>query len=82
MSLSRQIVPYSVCVRDVLHPAVMNVSESRMKSGHYADAVEGAFKELNNAVKARVRQRLNNELDGQKLMQRVFSPDNPVLING
>ena len=26
-----------------------------------------------------MRQRLNNELDGQKLMQRVFSPDNPVL---
>ena len=27
-----------------------------------------------------INKRLNNELDGQKLMQRVFSPDNPVLL--
>ena len=34
----------------------------------------------NNAVKTKVRSRLNNELDGQRLMQRVFAPDNPVLL--
>ena len=80
LSLRSKIVPCRFGVREVLHPAIVSVSESRMKSGHYADAVEGAFKELNNAVKDRVRSRLNNELDGQKLMQRVFSPDNPVLM--
>ena len=78
--LRKKIAPCRVGVREVLHPVIVGVSESRMKSGHYADAVEGAFKELNNAVKDRVRSRLNNELDGQKLMQRVFSPDNPVLL--
>ena len=78
--LRKKIAPCRVGVREVLHPVIVGVSESRMKSGHYADAVEGAFKELNNAVKDRARSRLNNELDGQKLMQRVFSPDNPVLL--
>ena len=78
--LRKKIAPCRVGVREVLHPVIVGVSESRMKSGHYADAVEGAFKELNNAVKDRARSRLNNELDGQKLMQRVFSPDNPVLM--
>lgn len=62
------------------HPAVWRVAEARMKSGLYADAVLSAFKEVNNAVKAKVQSRLNDELDGQKLMQRVFSPDNPVLL--
>jgi uncharacterized protein (TIGR02391 family) len=80
LSLRNKIVPCRAGVREVLHPTIVSVSESRMKSGHYADAVEGAFKELNNAVKDRVRSRLNNELDGKKLMQRVFSPDNPVLL--
>ena len=78
--LRKKIAPCRVGVREVLHPVIVGVSESRMKSGHYADAVEGAFKELNNAVKDRARSRLNNELDGQKLMQRMFSPDNPVLM--
>ena len=62
------------------HPAVWRVAEVRMKSGLYADAVLSAFKEVNNAVKAKGQSRLNAELDGQKLMQRMFSPDNPVLM--
>ena len=64
----------------LIHPEIMRVAESRMDSGHYADAVEGAFKELNNAVKAKTRQKLDRELDGQKLMQCVFSPEKPILL--
>ncbi len=64
----------------ISHPAVWRVAESRMKSRQYADAVLSAFKEVNNAVKAKVQSRFNIELDGQTLMQRVFSPDNPVLL--
>ena len=79
LSLRKMTAPSLIGMKDVFHPAVVRVAESRMKSGHYADAVESAFKELNNAVKAKVRSRLDNELDGQRLMQRVFSPDNPVL---
>lgn len=62
------------------HPAVWRVAEARMKSGLYADAVLSAFKEVNNAVKAKAQSRLNAELDGQTLMQHVFSPNNPVLM--
>ncbi len=80
LSLRKTTAPSFVSTEDLFHPAIVRVAESRMKSGHYADAVEGAFKELNNSVKAKVWSRLNNELDGQKLMQRVFSPDNPVLL--
>ena len=80
LSLRNKIVPCCGGVRDMFHPVIVSVSESRMKSGHYADAVEGAFKELNNAVKDRARSRLNNELDGQTLMQHVFSPKKPILL--
>ena len=82
LSLRKTTVPCFVGTNDVLHPAVVRVAESRMKSGHYADAVESAFKEVNSAVKAKVRSRLSDELDGTKLMQRVFSQDNPVLLVG
>lgn len=64
----------------LIHPEIVRVAESRMDSGHYADAVEGAFKELNNAVKAKTRQKLDRELDGQKLMQCVFSSEKPILL--
>ena len=64
----------------IFHPTLWRVSESRMKSCQYADAVLSAFKEINNAVKAKVRLRFNIELDGAPLMQRVFSPNNPVLM--
>ena len=39
-----------------------------------------AFKELNNAVKAKVQSRLDKGLDGQKLMQHVFSQERPILL--
>jgi len=65
--------------RAVMHPVVLRVAEPRMEAGQYADAVESAFKELNNAVKEKVRTKFDKELDGQKLMQRVFAQDNPIL---
>ena len=44
--------------------------------GHYAQAVEQAFKSLNNAVRA--KSGLNN-VDGEPLMQQAFSPNKPIL---
>lgn len=64
----------------LIHPRVALVSMRKFQDGYYADAVESAFKELNNAVKEKVRPHLEGELDGQKLMQRVFSPGNPILL--
>lgn len=64
----------------VLHPEILRVAESRMASGHCADAVENAFKKVNNAVKAKVASKLQKKLDGVKLMQHVYSPENPILL--
>lgn len=64
----------------LIHPEIMRVAESRINSGHYADAVESAFKELNNAVKDKVRSKLKGEDDGQSLMNHVFSEKNPILL--
>ena len=87
---AREIIKYLLSVRsriaasrDVckyLHPDIAKVSESRMKVGQYADSVESAFKKLCNAVKDKARPRLKKELDGQPLMQHVFSRDKPILI--
>jgi uncharacterized protein (TIGR02391 family) len=43
--------------------------------GHYAEAVEEAYKCLNNTVKSKSR----SARDGQNLMQHVFSEEKPVL---
>ena len=64
----------------LIHPEIMRVAESRMNSGHYADAVEGAFKEINKAVKSKVASRLDKEYDGTTLMHHVFSQNNPILL--
>jgi len=80
----RDRMPKVVCgmigLNGVFHPAILRVAESRMDSGHYADAVESAFKEVNNMVKANATLKLHKELDGVKLMQHVFSLENPILL--
>ena len=63
-----------------LHPEILRVAEPRMVAGQYADAVESAFKELNNAVKNKVRSKFGREEDGQSLMQQAFSLKNPILM--
>jgi uncharacterized protein (TIGR02391 family) len=58
-----------------LHPEVARAASQLFKDGHYANAVEAAVKALNGLV------RLRSELehDGTTLMERAFSPGNPVL---
>ena len=80
LSLQSRMAEDLAGLKALIHPAILNIAESRMESGHYADAVESAFKAINNAVKEKVRSRLDRELDGQKLMQRAFAPDNPILL--
>lgn len=58
-----------------LHPEIARASSQLFKDGHYANAVEAAVKGLNGLV--RLRSRL--EHDGTTLMERAFSPANPVL---
>ena len=80
LTLRSRMVEDFAAIKAILHPGIFHVAKSRMKAGNYADAVESAFKAINNAVKDKVRSRLDKELDGQKLMQRVFAPDNPILL--
>ncbi len=62
-----------------LHPKVVSAAQSRYLAGHYADAVEAALKELNQAVKEAVRTRTGEEADGAALMNKAFSPNNPII---
>jgi uncharacterized protein (TIGR02391 family) len=58
------------------HPAIEVAVARRFNNGHYADAVEAACKALNTLVQENSRQR---DLSGVPLMQKVFSPTNPIL---
>jgi uncharacterized protein (TIGR02391 family) len=64
---------------NMLHPVISGVAKSRFDAGHYADAVETALKHINATVKAKVKKKTGNELDGSKLMQAAFSVNNPVI---
>jgi hypothetical protein len=44
-----------------LHPSVVQVSRGRFEAGHYADAVEAAFNELNTKIKAYVLKASNQQ---------------------
>ncbi len=63
-----------------IHPVIRDVAKSRFDSGHRADAVEAAFKEINSRVKEYVRQKTGEELDGASLMTHAFSPSKPIII--
>lgn len=54
------------------------ITEKLFKDGHYARAVEEAYKLLDNVVKEKSNQ-TNNSLCGSALMQNVFSPNKPIL---
>ena len=63
----------------LLHDSVVTVARSLFETGHYADAVFAAFRELNTVVKAKSGQRAGNR-DGADLMTFAFSKENPWLI--
>jgi len=65
-----------------LHPRICSVAKPRFESGHFADAVEAAFKELNAIVKEYVLKKTGTELDGAPLMLNAFSAKNPVAVLG
>jgi uncharacterized protein (TIGR02391 family) len=63
----------------LLHARVTELARPRFESGHYADAVEAVFKELNSEVKTIFRAATGEELDGVPLMRRAFAPSRPVI---
>lgn len=64
---------------DSLHPRVKNVSKKLFEDNHFALSVFEAFKEVNNTVKAIVKQKTGKEYDGADLMNRAFSVANPII---
>lgn len=64
----------------MIHGDITKIAKSRFESGHYADAVESALKEVNKRVKEAVRRKTGEELDGAKLMFRAFPSSNPVVL--
>jgi len=67
---------------NLLHPTISQVSKSRFVSGHYADSVEAALKEVNKIIKDIVKDETGEELDGASLMHRAFSPNQPIICIG
>lgn len=63
----------------LLHPRVVEVSKTRFETGHYADAAEAVFKEINDIVRKLVKAQTGKEYDGASLMQCAFSAQNPIL---
>jgi len=59
-----------------LHPEIEQAAGQLYRNGHYANAVEDACKALNLLVKLRSKR---DDLDGVDLMQKVFSPNSPIL---
>jgi len=58
-----------------LHPEIARAASKLYRDAHYANAVEAAVKALNGLV----RLRSGLEQDGTTLMERAFSPSNPIL---
>lgn len=59
-----------------IHPVIEQASGELFRNGHYANAVEDACKALDGLVKTKSGR---TDLSGTKLMQAVFSSNNPVL---
>ena len=63
-----------------IHPKITEIAESRFKAGHFADAAESSFKEINSCVKKIVKKMTREELDGSSLMKNAFSLNNPIIV--
>lgn len=61
---------------DDIHQSIKNVSKKRYESGHYADAVEAAFKEVIKKLKDYVNLKTGSSLDGEKAVNKAFGFEN------
>jgi uncharacterized protein (TIGR02391 family) len=63
----------------LLHPRLRAAAKGRFDSGHYGDAVQTGLKEFTAVVKERIKGSIASDLDGSRLMLRVFSPRTPII---
>lgn len=64
----------------LMHPSVVKIARPRFDSGHFADAVEAALKEVNEMVRQIVVAKTGQEFDGADLMNKAFSVKNPIIV--
>ena len=62
----------------VTNKTLRKKTEKLFKDGHHARAVEEAYKLLDNVVKKKANLQ-NTNSTGSSLMQKVFTPNNPIL---
>ena len=69
---------------DLMNPLILKVAQKKIFDGHYADAVESAFKEIESRVKrlAKVERPELASKVGVGLMTAAFAKDNPAIILG
>lgn len=67
---------------DMIHPIIEKISRKLFEDGHYANASEDAFIEINSRVKKlyKIVNFENDRIpDGVEAMNKVFSPNNPII---
>ncbi len=64
----------------IIHTNIATIAKRKFEDGHYADAVESAFKEINKRVKEIVKTKIGKELDGADLMFKAFSINSPIIL--
>jgi uncharacterized protein (TIGR02391 family) len=57
---------------NLVNKNIVELSMKKFEDGHYADAVESAFKSVNKCVKDLVKAKTGNEMDGVSLMREAF----------
>lgn len=62
-----------------LHPKVVEVARRLYANGHYAQAIEEAYKAVIEFVKEKASSYLEDTVDGTKLMGDVFQVGNPMI---
>lgn len=67
---------------DLVHPRIIKVSKKLFEDGHYANAAEDAFIEINDRVKSIFKIVKPSEFkipDGDAAITKVFSPNTPLI---
>ena len=58
-----------------IHPLITSAARKLFENTHYAESVEAAYLEIS----VRVKEILNEDLDGTAAMQKAFSVNNPII---
>lgn len=63
----------------LVHPFITGAARVHMEQGRYADAVAAACKVITDRIREMVDAKTGESLEGTALLQRAFSPENPVI---